>query len=245
MLRRSRITSRPRAAAWWNRCRSPGSLLTVIDESYNASPAAVRFAIRVLGQMTPGLGGRRILVLGDMREFGAAAPALHAELARDIIEAKIAIVFCCGEMAMHLFEALPKELRGAWSEDSATLAPEIAAAIRPGDIVTVKGSKSMHMETVVDALIALGETPKPHKRRRADMLYHLLAPFAHDFILFNLFRYITFRTGGALATSLIICFVFGPGIIRWLRKKQGEGQPIRSDGPETHLKRKARRPWAA
>src|SRR3984885_4264914 len=70
------------------------------------------------------------------------------------------------------------------------------------------------------------------------MLFNLLAPFAHDFILFNLFRYITFRTGGALATSLIICFVFGPSIIRWLRAKQGEGQPIRTDGPETHLKKK-------
>ena len=69
------------------------------------------------------------------------------------------------------------------------------------------------------------------------MLY-LLAPLGHDFILFNLFRYITFRTGGALITSLMICFLLGPAIIRWLRSKQGEGQPIRSDGPETHLKKK-------
>ncbi len=71
-----------------------------------------------------------------------------------------------------------------------------------------------------------------------EMLYNLLAPYAHQFILFNLFRYITFRTGGALATSLIICFLFGPAIIRWLKRKQGEGQPIRSDGPEGHLKKK-------
>jgi phospho-N-acetylmuramoyl-pentapeptide-transferase len=70
------------------------------------------------------------------------------------------------------------------------------------------------------------------------LLYHLLAPFAHDFIFFNLFRYITFRTGGALLTSLTICFAFGPMIIRRLRAKQGEGQPIRSDGPETHLRKK-------
>ena len=70
------------------------------------------------------------------------------------------------------------------------------------------------------------------------MLFHLLAPYAHDFILFNLFRYITFRTGCAIATSLVICFVFGPAIIRWLKSKQGEGQPIRHDGPETHLKKK-------
>ena len=70
------------------------------------------------------------------------------------------------------------------------------------------------------------------------MLFHLLAPFAHNFILFNLFRYITFRTGCAMATSLVICFVFGPAIIRWLKEKQGEGQPIRHDGPESHLKKK-------
>jgi phospho-N-acetylmuramoyl-pentapeptide-transferase len=70
------------------------------------------------------------------------------------------------------------------------------------------------------------------------LLYHLLAPFAHDFILFNLFRYITFRTGGALMTSLFICFALGPRMIRRLRRLQGEGQPIRNDGPETHLKKK-------
>jgi len=70
------------------------------------------------------------------------------------------------------------------------------------------------------------------------MLYSLLSPYAHDFIAFNLFRYITFRTGGALLTSLIICFLFGPPLIRWLRAKQGEGQPIREDGPETHFKKR-------
>ena len=70
------------------------------------------------------------------------------------------------------------------------------------------------------------------------MLFYLLPPFAHDFILFNLFRYITFRTGCAIATSLLICFIIGPKIIRWLKNKQGEGQPIRSNGPETHLKKK-------
>ena len=70
------------------------------------------------------------------------------------------------------------------------------------------------------------------------MLYHLLYPLANDFGPFNLFRYITFRTGGAVLTALIISFVIGPALIRWLKKKQGEGQPIRSDGPETHLKKK-------
>ena len=70
------------------------------------------------------------------------------------------------------------------------------------------------------------------------MLYHLLAPYAGDLPLANLFRYLTFRSGGAVLTSMLICFVFGPKIIRWLKSKQAEGQPIRTDGPETHFVKK-------
>ncbi len=69
------------------------------------------------------------------------------------------------------------------------------------------------------------------------MLYNLFAPFAEDFIVFNLFRYLTFRTGAAILTSLVICFMIAPGMIRWLKAKQAEGQPIRLDGPETHFKK--------
>ena len=69
------------------------------------------------------------------------------------------------------------------------------------------------------------------------MLYNLLAPYADDFIFFNLFRYITFRTGAGVMTAMIICFLIGKPMIRWLKKKQKEGQPIRSDGPESHLKK--------
>ncbi|MFW5679349.1 MAG: phospho-N-acetylmuramoyl-pentapeptide-transferase [Pseudomonadota bacterium] len=67
------------------------------------------------------------------------------------------------------------------------------------------------------------------------MLYHLLVPLADEFGLFNVFRYLTFRTGGAIMTALFVSFVFGPSIIRWLRSKQGKGQPIREDGPAGHL----------
>ncbi|MGF1629668.1 MAG: phospho-N-acetylmuramoyl-pentapeptide-transferase [Kiloniellaceae bacterium] len=67
------------------------------------------------------------------------------------------------------------------------------------------------------------------------MLYNLLVPLAEDITFFNLFRYLTFRSGGAVMTALVICFLLGPSIIAWLRTKQGEGQPIREDGPEGHL----------
>lgn len=67
------------------------------------------------------------------------------------------------------------------------------------------------------------------------MLYNLLAPLAHDIKVFNLFNYLTFRTGGAIMTALLICFLIAPPMIAWLRKKQKEGQPIRKDGPESHF----------
>ncbi|MDE1996716.1 MAG: phospho-N-acetylmuramoyl-pentapeptide-transferase, partial [Rhizobiaceae bacterium] len=61
--------------------------------------------------------------------------------------------------------------------------------------------------------------------------------FNTHFRFLNLFRYITFRTGGALFTSALIVFLFGPRIISSLRVRQGKGQPIRADGPQTHFKK--------
>lgn len=66
------------------------------------------------------------------------------------------------------------------------------------------------------------------------MLY-FLADYAHVFGVLNVFRYITFRAGGATVTALLIVFLFGPAMINALRLKQGKGQPIRADGPESHL----------
>mgnify|MGYP003672359917 FL=1 len=74
------------------------------------------------------------------------------------------------------------------------------------------------------------------------MLYLLFAPMADDFQLANLFRYITFRSGGALMTAMLIAFVFGQPMIGWLRRKQGRGQPIRAEGIERHVIEKAGTP---
>lgn len=67
------------------------------------------------------------------------------------------------------------------------------------------------------------------------MLYNLLAPLAEQYALANLVKYLTFRSGSAMFTALLLSFYFGPKIIRWLKAKQAEGQPIRDDGPESHL----------
>ncbi|TNE58567.1 MAG: phospho-N-acetylmuramoyl-pentapeptide-transferase [Alphaproteobacteria bacterium] len=67
------------------------------------------------------------------------------------------------------------------------------------------------------------------------MLYYWLVGLSDQFPVFNVFRYLTFRTGGAIVTAMVVCFVFGPAFIRWLKSKQAGGQPIREDGPQSHL----------
>lgn len=67
------------------------------------------------------------------------------------------------------------------------------------------------------------------------MLFNLARPFADQFILANLLRYLTFRSGAACMTALVLSLFFGPTLIRWLKSVQGGGQPIRPDGPESHL----------
>ncbi len=74
------------------------------------------------------------------------------------------------------------------------------------------------------------------------MLYHLLTPLSQGGDVFNLFRYITFRSGGAFMTALIFGFLFGRPIINWLRRIQKKGQPIRDDGPQRHIVEKAGTP---
>ena len=71
------------------------------------------------------------------------------------------------------------------------------------------------------------------------MLYYLsLLTHTDQFAFFRLFRYLTFRSGAAVMTALAIAFFINPLLIRWLKVKQGKGQPIREDGPATHFSKK-------
>ena len=69
-------------------------------------------------------------------------------------------------------------------------------------------------------------------------MFYQLIYFSDGGDFFNLFRYITFRSGGAFFTALIFGFVFGQPLINLLKRTQGQGQPIRDDGPERHKKDK-------
>lgn len=130
----------------------PGGDFQLIDESYNASPASMRAAMAVLGRARPAPGGRRIAVLGDMLELGSDSATLHADLVSVLEETSIDLVFTAGRDMIHLWDALAGPLRGSHASNSQGLAPLVAAAVEPGDVVMVKGSAGSRMGLVVRAL---------------------------------------------------------------------------------------------
>jgi UDP-N-acetylmuramoyl-tripeptide--D-alanyl-D-alanine ligase len=130
----------------------PGGAASVIDESYNANPAAMEAALALLGGRAVGPRGRRIAVLGDMLELGPRGRALHRGLLAAVEANAIDLVFCCGPLMRALWQALPASRRGGYAEDSAALESQVLSAIRAGDVVMVKGSLGSRMAPIVKAL---------------------------------------------------------------------------------------------
>jgi UDP-N-acetylmuramoyl-tripeptide--D-alanyl-D-alanine ligase len=137
-----------------------GGVLTLIDESYNASPAAMRAAIAVLGAIVPARGARRVAVLGDMLELGEAAEAFHRELAESLLAAKVDRVFLVGTIMGALHEALPGLMRGGLCRTADEAIPPLLASLLPGDVVTVKGSRAVGLSRIVDELRARSARPE-------------------------------------------------------------------------------------
>lgn len=127
---------------------------TLIDDSYNASPVSMVAALDVLGSMRPGSTGRRIAVLGDMLELDTPAER-HRALVEPLQRNEVHLVFTAGSEMIHLFDALPSEMRGGHAPDAAALAPLVSACVHSGDVVAVKGSAASRMGLVVNALKAL------------------------------------------------------------------------------------------
>jgi UDP-N-acetylmuramoyl-tripeptide--D-alanyl-D-alanine ligase len=131
-----------------------GGSLTVIDESYNASPAAMRAALSVLASTEPGPGARRVAVLGDMLELGDAAERLHRDLAESLDEARVDRVFLVGEVMAALYAILPEGRRGGWWRSAENAVPALIRFLEPGDVVTVKGSRAVGVSQIVEGLRA-------------------------------------------------------------------------------------------
>jgi UDP-N-acetylmuramoyl-tripeptide--D-alanyl-D-alanine ligase len=131
--------------------------VTVIDDSYNANPAATRRALEVLGEARG--RSRRVAVLGEMLELGDRASALHADVGRAAAAARVDVVIAVGgEPARALADAAVASgiartdvLYVATSDEAADVA---ATLVQGGDLVLVKGSRGVRTDRVVDRLKA-------------------------------------------------------------------------------------------
>ena len=125
---------------------------TVIDESYNANPASMRAALALLGAAEPFAAGRRIAVIGDMLELGPQGANMHAALAPELARHRVDLLFGAGPLTRALFDAAPEAMRAAWTERARDILPQLAEAVRGGDVVMVKGSNGSRMGPVVAGL---------------------------------------------------------------------------------------------
>ncbi|MCD7060139.1 UDP-N-acetylmuramoyl-tripeptide--D-alanyl-D-alanine ligase [Pelagibacterium xiamenense] len=135
-----------RGAAY--RLGPPDNPLTLVDESYNANPVSMRAALEVFGQMPKG-AGRKVLVLGDMRELGSTSDALHAELALDVEAAGPDLVFLVGDHMRALARELPKALVAGWAQSADEMAERVIESLAYGDTVMLKGSNGVRLGALV------------------------------------------------------------------------------------------------
>jgi UDP-N-acetylmuramoyl-tripeptide--D-alanyl-D-alanine ligase len=131
-----------------------GGRILLIDESYNANPASVRAALAAMAAVPRADCPRRVAVLGDMLELGAAAPDLHRALKEAVDAAGIDLVFACGPMMKLLLDDLKRAQQGAWAPSSAELQPTLLHALRAGDAVMIKGSLASRMGPLAEAVRA-------------------------------------------------------------------------------------------
>ncbi len=127
--------------------------ITLIDDAYNANPSSMRAGLSVLSVARPQGNGRRIAVLGDMKELGEESADYHKALALTIDSLDIDLVFASGIEMLHLYDVLSPDKRGGYCETVEGLIPQVMQSTRTDDIIFVKGSKSSYISKVVDAFL--------------------------------------------------------------------------------------------
>jgi UDP-N-acetylmuramoyl-tripeptide--D-alanyl-D-alanine ligase len=127
-----------------------GGEALLIDESYNANPASMAATLKVLGEEK--IAGRRIAVLGSMRELGPGSDDFHLALAGRLEEAGVDYAILVGREMEVLAKALGGQVKMAHVPDAASALPLARAAIGPGDALLVKGSNAIGLAALVEAL---------------------------------------------------------------------------------------------
>ena len=136
-----------------HRLKHPDGEITLIDESYNANPASMQAAIRLLDAADVEGKGRRIAVLGDVLELGAHSAKLHAELAEIIAGTRTDMVLLAGKEMKALADSLPKGTKKEYRDNVEEIIPLVLETVRPGDAVMVKSSNGVGFSRLVDALV--------------------------------------------------------------------------------------------
>ncbi|MEE3046859.1 MAG: UDP-N-acetylmuramoyl-tripeptide--D-alanyl-D-alanine ligase [Pseudomonadota bacterium] len=134
---------------------------TLIDDAYNANPTSMMAGIKVLSQTKPGDSGRKIAILGDMRELGDDAVRLHADLHQPLTALEIDRVYCVGPLMAELDKTLPEDKNAGHFDTAEDAIEPIKADLRSGDVVLVKGSLGIYVSKIVSALKSCGVVNSP------------------------------------------------------------------------------------
>jgi UDP-N-acetylmuramoyl-tripeptide--D-alanyl-D-alanine ligase len=118
-----------------------GGQATIIDDSFNATPASVASSLDLLSVVQPSGEGRRVAVLGDILHLGRDAARLHVGLRESIERNRVDILFTHGSLMASLREAVPADVRGSHTESLRELYERVRECLRPGDVVTLKSGR--------------------------------------------------------------------------------------------------------
>ncbi|WP_041916367.1 CapA family protein [Desulfocapsa sulfexigens] len=133
--------------------------ITLIDDTFSANPASVEAGLAVLGLKKPRKGGRRIAIMGEIKELGDTSAQLHAALAPHVIDAQVNVLFTVGRDLEGLWDALPKTMEGEHSEDPEHIAKAVVKEMHGSDILWVKGSRrsTANLEMILSAIKKTGK----------------------------------------------------------------------------------------
>ena len=223
-----------RPAAHRGEWRRHASGARLYDDAYNANPSSMRAALETLGAQK---ASRRIAVLGDMLELGRDEEEWHRGVGR-LVPGRADRLVCVGRRARWIADgaveaglapAFVERVEDAARRRRVPRGEPLGGRRRPLQGVARRRPRERRRDARARA--------RGRRKRKVEpqaMLYWLLFPLASRVPVFNVFRYITFRTAMSALTALAISFLFGPLTIRLLKRLQ-IAQSIRADGPQTHL----------
>lgn len=137
-----------------------GHRVSIMDDTYNASPAAMKAAFAMLAAAAPAGHGRRIAVLGDMLELGDDAVEYHRGLAKSLLESGVDKVYLAGELMRHLWEELPPTVRTSFRANVKDLFRPLIRDLQDGDVVLLKGSHGTGLHHLTDDLQRISLMPR-------------------------------------------------------------------------------------